>query len=230
MHRELVRPGIVCAPGQFERSTASHKTMNRIIAAFIILVALSLLAFAQQTQPCSATKDVRIVKDKPTIYITFESFGKAINLPEQKLIEQSKSASSKEQGQDIWLRIHNNTCWQLKFIQFGLHLPKQKANENPGERFKRLGILDDGDETGLFYTVVKADGKSFYVGIDSYDYVTLQAGNSLLFSVAREHLSKGQSVQVRFYYQWEFQPGQVTNEPEHKIEFRRFDLEEQTGK
>ena len=209
---------------------ASHKTMNRIISAFIILIAIPLSAFAQQMQPCDAAKDIRILKDKPTVYITFERFGKAINLSEQKLIEQNKPTNSKEKGQDIWLRIHNNTCWPLKFIQFGTYLPKQKPNENPGERFKRLGILDDGVETGLFYTVVKSNGQSFYVGGDSHDYVTLQPGNSVLFSVAREHLSKGQSIQVRFYYGWEFQQGQVTNEPEHRIEFRSYDLEKQSGK
>jgi hypothetical protein len=204
--------------------------MNKIISTSIILVAFSLPAYAQQTQPCGAEKDVRILKDKPTIHITFERLGKAINLSDQKLIEQSKTDNSKEKGKDIWLRVHNNTCWPLKFMQFGTYLPKQKPNENPGERFKRLGILDDGAETGLFYRVVKADGLSFYVGIDSFDFVTLQAGNSLLFSVAREHLSKGQSVQVRFYYEWEFQQGRVTNEPEHRLEFRSYDLEEQVGK
>ena len=88
-----------------------------------------------------------------------------------------------------------------------------------------MGILNDGAETDLFYTVVKANRQSFYVGIDSYDYVTLQPGNSLLFSVEREHLSKDQSVQVRFEYDWEFQRGHTTNEPIHMVVFRSYDLD-----
>lgn len=204
--------------------------MTTITSALIILIALPLLATAQQSQPCGASNDIRILKDKPTVYITFERFGKAINLSEQKLIGPRESTSSKEKGAGIWLRIHNNTCWPLKFMQYGTYLPKQKPNENPGERFRRLGILENGAETGVFYTVVKANRQSFYTGIDSFDYVTLLAGNSLLFSVAREHLSKGQSVQVRFFYEWEFQQGLVRNEPEHVVEFRSYDLEERTSK
>ena len=204
--------------------------MSKLFSAFLVLVAASSFSFSQQTYPCNTSKDIRIVKDKPTVYIAFERFGKAVNLSEQRMIEPSKSPNPKEKGKDVWLRLHNNTCWPLKFIQYGTYLPKQKVNESPGERFKRLGILDDGVETALFYTVVKANKQSFYVGIDSYDFVTLQPGNSLLFSVARGHLAKGQSVQVRFYYGWEFKQGQVINEPDHKVEFRSYDLEEQSDK
>lgn len=206
--------------------------MSKLFSTVLFLVVLSSFAYSQQRQPCVTANDVRIEKDKPTVFITFERYGKAVNLSEQRMVETDNGSKSKEKGKDVWLRVYNNTCWNLKFIQYGMFIPKQKVGENPGERFKRIGILDDGAETSLFYTVVKADGKTFYVGIDSYDYVTLPAGTSLLFSVEREHLAKDQSVRVRYLYAWEFQQGKsyVVNEPEHILEFRNYDLEEQSEK
>lgn len=206
--------------------------MSKLFSAVLFLVVVSASAFSQQTQSCGASDDIRIVKDTPTVYITFERFGKALDLSEQKMVEMNNDSKSKEKGIDIWLRVHNNTCWNLKFIQYGMYIPKQKAGENPGERFKRIGILDDGAETGLFYTVVKPDKKTFYVGIDSYDYVTLPAGKSLLFSVEHEHLAKDYSVQLSYEYDWEFRQGKsyTVNEPNHTLTFRNYDLEEQAKK
>ncbi len=57
------------------------------------------------------------------------------------MVEPNNTSKSKEGGKDVWLRVHNNTCWILKFIQYGMYVPKRKVGENPGERFKRIGIL-----------------------------------------------------------------------------------------
>jgi hypothetical protein len=66
------------------------------------------------------------------------------------------------------------------------------------------------------------------VGYDTGDVFSsswLPSGSSVIFSVPREHLSKGLAIFVRFNYEWEY--GSRTfrsDEPEHRAYFRSFDL------
>ena len=189
---------------------------------------------AQTTPPCGIDNDVRIVKNKPTVYITFERLGKALNPDEQKMIQGDQRKKVLEKGSDVWLRIHNNTCWSINFAQYGMYVPKPK----PGETFKdvllkRAGILEDGVETALYYDIMKGNTRIGYTGIDVVDHVTLPAGLTVLFSVDRKHLSAKQSIRVGFNYSWEYKHGNETrgyinNEPNHYIEFSDYDLKEQS--
>lgn len=209
------------------------KTM-RWFLAFSFLFLSTSLGFAQTTAQCGIDNDVRIVKDKPTVYITFERFGKALDPNEQKMVQGDQRKKLPEKGNDVWLRIHNNTCWSINFYQYGLYLPKQR----PGESFKdvllkRAGILEDGVETALYYSIMKGNTQIAYTGIDSVDTVSLPPGLTVLFSVDRTHLSAKQSVRVRFNYSWEYKHGNeprgyINNEPDHYIEFSDYDLKEQS--
>src|SRR5687767_3680306 len=140
-----------------------------LLYACCVVVLAANLAAAQLPPSCGASNDVRIVKEKPTVYLTFDRFGKALNVDEQKLLHGDQRGKSREKGKDVWLRVHNNTCWPISLIQYGMYIPKQQRGEAPGERFKRMGILDDGAETGLFYAVMKDRNQIGYSGIDSYD-------------------------------------------------------------
>ena len=116
-----------------------------------------------------------------------------------------------------------------------MYVPKQQPNEAPGERFKRLGVLDDGAETGLFYAVMKDRNQLGYSGIDSYDYVKLLSGRTTLFSVDRTAFRDQQSIRVTFIFDWEFQRGAerksyTNNEPAHYVEFSSYDLKTQSEK
>ena len=204
-----------------------------LVCAFAVVVILTASAVAQQSTPCGASNDVRILKEKPTVYLTFERFGKALNTDEQKLIQTDQRGKSRQKGTDVWLRVHNNTCWPISLIQYGMYIPKQKTGEAPGERFKHMGILDDGAETGLFYAVMKDRNQIGYSGIDSYDYVKLLPGRTALFSVARDALKGQQSIRISFIYDWEFQRGTerrsyTSNEPWHYVEFSGYDLKTQS--
>ena len=192
-------------------------------------------AIAQPQSSCGTSNDVRIVKENPTVYLTFESFGKALSLGEQKMLQNDQQEKSRQKGNDVWLRVHNNTCWPISLKQFGMYVPKRQAGEEPGERFKRMGILDDGAETGLFYSVMKDGNHIGYSGIDTFDYVRLLPGRTTLFSVNRDALKDGQSIRLSFNYDWEFQRGAVrksyiVNEPGHYIEYSAYDLGTQLRK
>ena len=210
------------------------KIMNCLFA-FGLTVFATPSAVAQQPTSCGASNDVRLVKDQPTVYLTFERFGKALNLGEQKMLQSDQRGRSQQKGNDVWLRVHNNTCWPISLIQYGMYVPKQRPGEAPGERFKRIGILDEGAETGLFYAVMKNRNQIGYSGIDSYDYVKLLPGRTALFSATRDAFKDQQSIRISFIYDWEFQRGTerksyTVNEPRHYIEFSAYDLKTQSEK
>jgi hypothetical protein len=198
----------------------------------VLTVALLFCGFsitAQQSSVCTSFSDVRLNKDEPTVYITIERFGKALDPSEQRLANEDLGGRSRKKGEHVWLRIHNNTCWPISLIQYGMYVPKQQAGENLGARFKRIGVLDDGAETGLYYAVFKDRNQIGYSGIDSYNYVKLLSGRTALFSVDRDALKNQQYIRVTFIFDWEFQRGSerkgyTTNEPSHYLEFSNYDL------
>jgi hypothetical protein len=201
--------------------------MKIYILLFVVLIS-SLSIFSQQPATCSTGKDKRIDAGSPTVFVTFERFGKALDLSKQKLANVGGTSHSKEKGEDIWLRVHNNTCWSIKFSQYGMYLPKQREGENPGDRLDRMGILDDGAETGIFYWVVKPNGARTFVGSDSSDFVTLPPGTSLLLSVQKGELAPDHEILVDFHYDWEFNArGRLMNEPAHQLSLRNYEFEEQ---
>ena len=208
--------------------------MMKWFLVLIFFVVGTAVGSAQTTLQCGEPNDIRITKDKPTVYITFERFGKALNPDDQKMIQANQRKKVPEKGSDVWLRIHNNTCWPINFAQYGIYLPKPRTGETFKDvLLKRAGILEDEVETALYYSIMKGNAQIGYTGIDVVDEVTLPADMTVLFSVNRKHLAPKQSVRVSFHYSWEYKHGNqargyITNEPEHYLEFSDYDLKEQS--
>ena len=209
--------------------------MSKLLSAFIFLVVLSSFALSQQTQPCDSSKDVRIEKDKPTVYLSFERLGKAVNPLNTRLSEPSNTSKSKEKGNDVWLRLHNNTCWAIQLKTLSSYLPREKKpDEKPLDYIIRGRYLENDAEIAIDYEVREYSGKRLSSGIDSYSISELPPGVSVLFSVAREHLSipKERSIYVRYNYSWELDERgfERSNEPQHKVEYRSYELENEVKK
>jgi hypothetical protein len=77
----------------------------------VILCSLVLGLYAQQRRFSGTQSELRLRKDMPTVYITFERAGK------RKPLEQGES------DQGVWLRLHNNTRWPLTLAMNGV--PKE---------------------------------------------------------------------------------------------------------
>jgi len=200
--------------------------MSKPLALVTILVALSRLAVAQSA-PCDASKDVRIDKTNPGIYLTFERLGKAVNSPSTRLMEPSDSSNSKQNGSDVWLRLHNNTCWTIQLLTFSMYMPKKKPDEKQGDWIKRIGYLENNTEISLDYDVVEKDGRRHFSPFDSFAASNVPPGVSVIFSVARDDLSKERSIYVDFHYAWEVNERGYAraNEPEHRVEYSSYDLQ-----
>lgn len=147
-----------------------------------------------------ASKDVRLNKDKPHIFINFEREGKIDPLYEG------------ESHKRVWLRLHNNSKWLIKFCSSPI-----------SPEYNEYG------ETEITYEIERYQGSSETPtarNSDSCGYYLLKSGRSLVFSVPREHLNDGLAVKIPFRYEWETdQDGSDSFlEPQHFVYFYSSDI------
>jgi hypothetical protein len=106
-----------------------------------------------------------------------------------------------QSDEGIWLRLHNNTKWSIKL----------DMDEVPSAEF--------GD-AGLFYEVVVDEKVVADMRCHACTTDRVSPGQSLLFSVPREHLAKGRAIRITFAYDWEEDDARSTaGEPQHLVSF-----------
>ena len=200
--------------------------MKRLIVIFSILIFASLSVFSQQKPICDETTNYLIDKEMPSVYLTFEQFGKATDWKQAKLGEWSdKSAIQK--GDDIWLRLHNNSCWEIKFRTDSLYISKMIVDG----KFKPIfGVLENGVIANVQYSVEEQNRKQVSYGSDTGSISGLPSGKSILFGVFKEHLSKSRSIYVDFNYGWEVKNFSNNLSPLHRAFFWGYRLEEERKK
>lgn len=172
------------------------------LTAIIFCLTLTFLAIAQMDISSNQTKkitnnDVRIVKSKPHIFIAYERKGKIEPLYEG------------QSDYRIWLRFYNNSKWKVKFCS------------NP--------IPKEYGETEINYEIKRYEGFGETPGSrrsDTCAYRLLESGNSILFSVPREHLVEGLAIRVLYRYNWETEQDGNDDflEPEHYVYFYSEDI------
>lgn len=172
--------------------------MKKLLCLSSILILLSFSAYAQEKKTTNRPPDIRLVKNKPSIFISYERSGKRQPL------------KNGESQKGVWLRLHNNTKWQIIFPAFGVP-------------------VEFGD-VGMFYEI-ETEGKSTagdsneipkgYELDEVYSTIRLGPGKSVLFSIPYEHLIKGLKLRIRFSYEWENQNDVFADrEPLHFVYFR----------
>ena len=208
--------------------------MTRLIKAAILLSALPLAVCSLQEQLAANQEKVTLQNDRPTVYLTFEREGKREPL------------HPSESNQGIWLQLHNNTKWAINFCTLGLYLPPKVSPTHLADGRNVLG-LNDGVEVYMCHGIEERKryesqvrrkgerkrresikGSERQVGYDTGDVFSsawLPSGSSVSFSVPREHLSKSLAIFIRFQYEWEYVNGTIrSDEPDHRVYFRAFDL------
>jgi hypothetical protein len=210
--------------------------MKKPLWAMLILCSFALTASPQQHRPRASNEDLRLSKDKPTIYITFERAG------------ERRPLFANESNQGVWLRLHNNTRWAINFCTPSFYIGEKVAPLHLSDGKAVLG-LRDGIEIDMCHEVeaVKSyesgmtpDGAMFkgrpvkvrptpvgYGTGDLFSNSWLPAGNSVVFSVPREHLAKHLAIYISFKYEREY-GGETfrSDEPQHRVYFFASDLPE----
>jgi hypothetical protein len=200
--------------------------MRKLLLALLLVCNLSAICLPQQVNSPAPNGNIRISQDHPAIYITFERRGKAVNPMDSRLAETGGISKSKERGEDYWLRFHNNSRWAILFPTWSLYVGKRISLVRLSDGGSVLG-LSEGMEVNARYTVVEDDGRIVPYGGDSYSQSWLPPGRSIIFSVSREHLSKGRSIYIYFNYEWE--RGEVYSNnlsPEHRSMYWGYRLRE----
>jgi hypothetical protein len=187
---------------------------------FLTLV-LCFLKMPAQVENCGEATGFVIDKDKPSVYLTFEQFGEANDWKESKIGDWSGKLPIKK-GTDVWLRLHNNSCWDITFATDSLYVSKRSVD---GKTKINFGVLEDGAVTNVQYRIEEKDGRQVVYGAHGGSISSLPSGRSVVFGVLREHLGNHRSIYVPFQYGWE---KKFSNnlEPMHRSYFWGYRLEE----
>ena len=200
--------------------------MRNLLLALLVLCSLTSVVFPQQEKSPATGSGAPASKDYPIVYITFERFGKAINPLDTRMAETGEASKPKEKGEDIWLRLHNNSRWAIGFATDSMYLGKRVSLYRSPEGVGVLG-LNDGMEVSIQYQIEEEDGRRVPYGSDMSFASWLPPGRSVLFSVRRDHLSTGRSIFITFTYEWG--KGQVYSNnlaPVHRSQYWGYRLQE----
>jgi hypothetical protein len=201
--------------------------MRYISFGLFLWILLALNIFAQMNH-CDQAAGYVLDKEKPSVYIEFEQFGKADDWQNSKLAEKSKKPEIKK-GDDVWLRLYNNSCWDIQFRTLSAYMRLVPDPSNPGKVNLASDILD-GTAANVSYVSKERDGKFVPWGGDSFSMSYLPSGRSLVFPVYRTHLVKGRSVYMEFTYGWETKQFSNNLAPEHRAFFWGYRLEQEREK
>lgn len=175
--------------------------MKKSIVYLTLIICFVFSASAEAQKREINSKDVRLVKNRPSVYVSFEREGKREPL------------HTGESNKGVWLRFHNNSKWQVGVCMWGVS--KEYGDKDVTYEIERYESVGDSEEI----PVANDPEGSCLLGL-------MKPGTSVLFSVPREHLAEGLAVKVKFLYQWDIDSdGFISNlEPKHYAYFYSSDV------
>ena len=174
--------------------------MKRIL--LILILCLAATAFSQNVEDPE-----RVNQKKPTVYLEYVC----------------------QNEKNIYLRMHNNTIWQIVVGAEKSYFPTTKPiklrNGNKGYAIPSDEVVPIHyyiEKDALENTKIKVPQKEpYYLNRGG----TIVSQDSIRFSVPIEHLRKGLKIYVGFGYEWELAlPGDINREAEHRVYFRGGDI------
>jgi hypothetical protein len=188
--------------------------LRRTSAFFVCLLCWSAVVFPQAKRGSDLTRnDVVILRDKPSVYLCV-------------------SKKKKKQDEDsLWLEMHNNTIWTLRFRaerRGTLEKPLRLSNGQniagldnnsvffPEYQFKRKKPADNQQSGPAWGDVETASW--------------LPSNTSAIFSVPRNYFSGG-TLYLEYKYEWEF-TGAIADEshgPVHTVYLDILDISDPSG-
>jgi len=188
-----------------------------ILNLFAPLFCLSMILEGQQSSQ-NQVRSILIRKDRPSIYIEFERSGKTPPLFEA------------EKEERIWLRLHNNTQWAIRFCSFSVK--DQYGATGIVYEVKRyrssIGMIGSGPGRGaLPKESNRQESLRTPQGYSTGDTCTpysLDSGMSVVFSVPREHLGKNLYMEFEFWPEWENRDNELGSFPQYYVSFGNQEL------
>lgn len=214
--------------------------MNRtVLISAVLILSCAPTVIPQQRKSRAANRTARIVKQKPTVHISFVRFAKR------------EPRHNDESDEGVWLRVHNNTRWPLTFygmdwfideyhemrVFYGVEkvpeprgvikvsVPPIILPPPPGSSQEMPTQLESVSQSKI-ESSKDCEAPPDDWGIDIVAPITLPPGRSMLFSVPREALCKNLKIYLKYNYSWEkhdrYRP--FDYEPEHRLYFEGSEL------
>lgn len=175
--------------------------MKFLVIALFLLATASTFSYQQRSRKCDM--DLRIAGDKPSIFISFDHYGRREPL---RVAETSEG---------VWLRLHNNTRATIFLPSYGV--PKEVGEV--GLFYDVLPVPSVNDSVSTVPARLPAGRPQ---GHTAGSYL-LRPGSTVSFSVPREHLPERSFIRIVFNYEWELEGEQMgavrSGEPTHYAYF-----------
>lgn len=174
-------------------------TTKLLLAFLVSMCGLVVAVPAQSRRGRRVERDVRISKQQPTIYITFEGIGRE---------------------REIWLRLHNNTRWRLELPTVAMYWGMDFVPYRLTDEY-RLAGRGKGAVAKPRYHVEERGGAPVSTSQTDRPFgAYVSPGRTVLFNVSEEHLSEGRKIYLTFRYEWEHGQGyERARDPVHRAEF-----------
>jgi len=187
-----------------------------------VLVCLLVVTPVALSQGATGANDAKLEKTRPSVYITFECTG------------TREPRREGETNQGVWLRLHNNLRWQLTVPGFAIP-PSFAQTVHGNEAFLYYEVEDTRMRRGRMLlrevseknnTMASEQDRRIpppplgYPQTDLVRTISLAAGDSVLFSIPSEHLTRDLAVSLNFQFQWE---GSM-DETQHRVFFYGSDV------
>lgn len=149
--------------------------MMRLLTTALIFCGL-FSSHTQYVKRSGSQANIRISKDKPSVYITFEKIG------------HLRSPDKGDETLRVWLRLRNNVRWPLRLDMGSV----PSAEYGDAELF--YDVVSDDDDKLIFRSIRHV-----------FTINELGPGKTLLFSLSGEDLVEGRAIRISFSYSWENQ-------------------------
>ena len=216
--------------------------MIRILTCAVLVLFVPLTTSAQRRRPPDTRKNVRLVENKPTIYLEFVKLG-VCNRAESFTVLSSSPCESKREDIQIdkfdaaWLRVQNNSRWAIA-IKAGNSYVAPMADGFMLHDGRTVTAANEGVDIDLQYDVEAERGyerietasgteyrfidvKAPYIKrMGVFSQIWVPSGRSVVFAVKREYFAKHLMIYLPYKYEWETSQRNVGfEEPEHRAYF-----------
>jgi hypothetical protein len=188
---------------------ASHQRAWAAVASIFVLTAT---VWCQTKQNQDLTRnDIVIERDRPTVYICADT-----------------NLMKKNKGDDLWLRINNNTRWTIRFKSDRVGTKPQLYKLPTGKGVAALS--KDSVAFPQYEIESKRTRQSDSLWGDVGTFSWLLSGNSTVFTVPKRYF-KDNLLYIEFAYAWEFVEtvGRESHAPQHRVYFSVFDSNDLSG-
>ena len=186
--------------------------------AVLLYIPLTLFLVPRRDGSPSSQK-ILIRKDRPSVYIEFAMRGKA------------KPLFPGESEDRIWLNLHNNTLWTIRFCSLPVPSPLGDVGvvytvKHISPTIGTLGSSNSSTPQRAIKPVTPVP--SGYTTGDTCTPYSITSGRSATFSVPRDHLASELSIESEFWYEWENRDNELGEYPECFVSFESSRLPKDT--